>query len=159
MNLRKIAQKSAKHEHVIYDLQLTKLETDCQNGFISSTHTFSCTSYFDSEHVCVDYKINMWRSLRGGWAEPPHLSTHAKVASLALKTNVARLMKTADSSVPLNVGLEVLWESIGHNVKDFHSTKYTISFLLSRCKLRALQATKCVLDLVDAVNWNSLHSK
>jgi hypothetical protein len=43
MNLAKFAQK---WKHEIYDLGPTKLETDCQNVFISSTHIFFMYSLF-----------------------------------------------------------------------------------------------------------------
>jgi hypothetical protein len=32
--------KLSEHEHKIKDVQLTKLETDCQNGIIASMHIF-----------------------------------------------------------------------------------------------------------------------
>jgi hypothetical protein len=58
-NLTKLLKKSSKHEHKIYDLRPMKLESDCRNGFILSTHIlfwFKLWLYL--------FEVSGWRSLR-----------------------------------------------------------------------------------------------
>jgi hypothetical protein len=94
INLAKFAQNFILK---IDDLRPTKLETDCQNWFISSTHIFFMYCLFLIRNMVVlIWREDMWSSLRESEPNRVHLKLPSNRAS---EKNAPGPSESADSSI------------------------------------------------------------